>query len=307
MAANDHARMLQSLGLVDDDWQCDVQFVDLLLEQKRADVAIVNACEEIYDSLVVDRIRNDVCCAPLAEVENARKIVARREWINARVDKVTAVDGSKFIQKHDEQRCADQLSFVANVLQCRLGLSAPRMALVQRDNGTTMQSIEYLPDFRPLHDARSEVRKEVRTVKSDFVGKLAAVLAFAFFVADFDNFVFIGRYVDNFHFLSRDNSFEPWTYFYDSPVINGGNLGTTENDFVLLDIRPSSDAEYRQTAHDVVRGNAKPIAQMVGQYFKFGQAETQYFESSLSQHFEQYMHYDSLLNELVDWAIESCY
>lgn len=285
--------------------QC-INFLDLALQAINQMVAIENFCEVTLQRVDNNTITQPICCSPLALVLESKKSIAQTTTINNRVVLITTADNTQFIYKNDEQQHANELSFVANILQCHFNMFSPRIALVHFNIGEQIvvaQAIEYFEGLKNLD------LNEVNQLP-DAPEQLAICASFSFFLADFDNFNFAGKVVDNNYFSSRDPEFEPTPlnelFQENNTPLNEGNIAIVNGKIILIDIRPNTDTEFRQVAHEIALNGATLISSLFATFFEPNEANRASFQARFEKAFikhcrEQFM-YEPILEQLIEWA-----
>ncbi len=252
---NNHINQITKIGI-----QC-ASFVETLL--RMADrIKVEDVCETLANS------EKRICCFPARQVQNSKKKTKTATKINERVFLMETEDGDKYIYKNDEQAFANELSFVTNVFMCQFSIPTPKIALVHFDFGEIIvaQAIEYWSDLKDFD-------VEEALLLPTFPEQLAHLVAFCFFVGDFDNFNFLGKFVDNFYFPAIDEDFEPFTFededLFDprNVQLNPGNITIHKGYLALLDIRATTDDAYREACHNVATQRAEEIAILASRFF----------------------------------------
>ncbi|MEX0598672.1 MAG: hypothetical protein WD512_19470, partial [Candidatus Paceibacterota bacterium] len=287
--------------------QC-INFLDLGLEAIKQKMPIQNFCEVISIRVENKLITQPICCSPLSLVLDAKKPISETSRINHRVVLIFTDDNSQFIYKNDEQPYANELSFVANMLQCHLNLFSPRIALVRFSIGeekVVAQAIEFFEGITNLNP------KEIADL-ADAPEQLALCASFCFFLADFDNFNFIGRIVDNNYFITRDPDFEPFRidelFFENNTPLNVGNLAIINKKLILIDIRPNTDTEFRKTSQQVALDDTALISSLFASFFEPNEENRPIFQERFHKAFQNYcidfFAMEPILEQLIQWALE---
>lgn len=210
---------------------------------------------------------------------------------------LTFEDGTKFVYKDDEQHYANELSMVANILLTHFKLNTIPMILMNyslnNEKIKNIQSMKYVEDLTEFN------LEEMKKIPS-FVEKLGKYIAFMLFVGDFDNFLFIGRFVDNIIFADDIdyNQMNLWG----NPIINEGNVLIHNNDFLLIDIRPNSDPKYIAETHKIARCFDYKIASLVAMQMNLSESQTEELTISIRKSFFHYMLSLVKFKKLYNWA-----
>jgi hypothetical protein len=285
--------------------QC-INFLDLALLAIKQEMPIQNFCEVISIRVNKKLITQPICCSPLSLVLDAKKPISQTTRINDRVVLIFTDDNTQFIYKNDEQPFANELSFVANILQCYLNMFSPRIALLHFPIGedkVVAQAIEFFEGITNLNP------REVADLV-DAPEQLAQCACFCFLLADFDNFNFIGRIVDNNYFISRDPDFEPFRidelFLENNTPLNDGNLAIINNKLILIDIRPNSDMEFRRTSQQIALDDTDLISSLFASFFEPNEENRPIFQERFHKAFQSYcidfFALEPILEQLIQWA-----
>lgn len=245
-------------------------------------------------------------CSPIDEMNAITKIPHHIEWQD-RVAFITTGDGQKFVVKNDEQYRANELSFVANLLLCYFQLNTPKMALMKfpyrLDFRTRMvtKTPSYLQSMQYIAGLENFSVNGMKKI-SNYPTKLGKCIAFFLFVYDFDNFVFLGRVVDNVTFASDPDYSQ--MEIYDNPMINDGNILLYNDDFMLIDIRPLDNPKLIRDLHAVVPQLTRNISDVTGTYLEMNDSEIDELEASIRVNFETYMLSFDKFSALYNWAMK---
>lgn len=243
-------------------------------------------------------------CTPIDEMNAVTEDIYKIKWLD-RVVFITTENGWKFVVKYDEQYLANEFALVANLLLCYFGLNTPKMALMEFPYTLNFyekkvnrgpfyyQSMQYVDR---LENFSIQAAKNV----TNYATKLGRYVAFCLFVYDFDNFVFLGRFIDNIIFVSDPEYVQ--MDIYDEPMLNGGNILIRDDDFMILDIRPWGDPEKIREIHHIVPTLNYKIAELIGKYFEMNNSDIEDMSRSIAVSFDEYMKSVDKFADLYLWA-----
>jgi hypothetical protein len=138
------------------------------------------------------------------------------------------------------------------------------------------------------------------------VKQLAGLLAYDLIVGNFDRFLFIARYIDNFLFTD-DPEFEENKIFMDDEDsnINEGNFGFVGEDLWSIDDRYAYNIEDLHRLHKLCTFKfITECSKMIAQYFHLNKNEEITFRNKCWKYFKRNMLLFPTFEETIRWAIK---
>lgn len=274
-------------------------FLDYVLHYKDS-IIFKNVGAQVLKDIENGQYQPDQC-TPVNEMKLVYKKTLKIDKTGGRPVIITTSDGQSYVYKYDEQQLANEYSLVANLLMCHFGLETPKMMLMKFPYTFDIynrivkmpsyaQSIEYVTGFKEFS---IETAKKV----TNYCDKLGKYVAFFLYVSDFDNFLFLGRFINNIRFA--DDPEYSFMNLWDNPIINEGNLLIMNDDFMLIDIRPDNDPKNIVECHHIVATLDYKIVDIVGTYMQMSKDEIYVLLHSLRKNFTIYM---NSFDKLYNWA-----
>jgi hypothetical protein len=169
------------------------------------------------------------------------------EKLASRVFIVTVDNGKKYLYKYDEQKNANELTFLTSSLATYFGIFTPTILLLPRidkivdmiteidadfeqPRNSTCQIIEYIEEWSRQGDLR--IRDINKILPLDLGYDLGSLLAFNLFLGGGDQFLYLSRAVDNIIF--KDDPDYTQMNRWGNPMIN--NLGIINNRIWSIDL-----------------------------------------------------------------------
>lgn len=157
------------------------------------------------------------------------------------------------------------------------GIDVPKSVVVEIPPKKYALAMEYINDALEFSPA---LAKQTH----NYIDKLARILAFNVKTGNLDNFLFIGRYLDNIYY-AYDPEYTQMN-LQDNPIVNSGNILIARGTFWLIDI-DFLNKEYMEFSAELPSKVLDNICVLFSNYMKFDDIEKMLFTRTFLIYYHQ--------------------